>query len=132
MGLAQLSNAHVRGELGKRVRAIRKSRRLNQTQVAEQAGLSRPTVSMFERGNDVSLDSFLSILRALDLLDLLDAAVVEPGISPMAELTGGARSTSNGTGSALWSWGDEANDVEPRDTEPNNTEPNNTGQRDAT
>lgn len=111
MGLAQLSNEHVRSELGKRVRTIRKSRRLNQAQVAERAGLSRPTVSMFERGNDVSLDSFLSIFRALDLLDALDAAVVEPGISPMAELTGNARSASNGPGSAFWSWGDEGKDV---------------------
>lgn len=107
MSLAQLSNEHVRAELGNRVRKVRKSRRLTQADVAERAGLSRPTVSMFERGNDVSLDSFLSIFRALDLLDTLDAAVVEPGVSPMAELTGTSSPPSGSQGAALWSWGDE-------------------------
>ncbi len=107
MSLAQLSNEFVRAELGKRVRKVRKSRRLTQADVAERAGLSRPTVSMFERGNEVSLDSFLSIFRALDLLDSLDAAVIEPSISPMAELTGTSALASDGQGVALWSWGDE-------------------------
>ncbi len=112
VSLAQVSNEHVRAELGNRVRKVRKSRRLTQADVAERAGLSRPTVSLFERGKEVSLDSFLSIFRALDLLDALDAAVVEPGISPMAELTGTSLPASAGHGVALWSWGDER-DVAP-------------------
>lgn len=109
MDFREWSNEQVRGELGMRIRAVRKSRGLNQTQLAERAGLSRPTVSTLERGNDVGLDSFLSILRALDLLDALGTAVPEPGVSPMAELTGTATPrTANSPDSPAWSWGDEA------------------------
>jgi hypothetical protein len=64
-----------------------------------------------ERGNDVSLDSFLSILRALDLLDTLSRAFPEPGVSPISELndSAGSRATRRATssGSAAWTWGDE-------------------------
>lgn len=109
MGFRELPNDQVRSELGERVRMVRKSRRLNQAQLAELSGLSRPTISTFERGNDVSLDTFLSILRALDLLDALDGAITKPGISPMAELTGSSRGGRVGSdaGTSTWSWGDE-------------------------
>lgn len=112
MEFHERSNDLVRAELGTRLRAVRKSRGLNQTQLAERSGLSRPTVSTLERGNEVGLDSFLCILRALDLIDALDAAVPVPGISPMAELTGravgGAPRTTVSPG---WSWGDEVDDA---------------------
>lgn len=113
MDFHQSSNEHIRGELGKRVRKLRKSKGLNQAHVAELAGLSRPTVSTLERGNDVSLDSFLSVLRALDLLDALDNAVAEPGISPMAELASRSRSARSASHVAtpVWTWGDEGADA---------------------
>ena len=105
MELQRQSNNHVRAELGYRVRAVRKARGLNQNQLADRAGLSRQTISVFERGSDVSLDSFLSILRALDLLDALGIAVPEPSVSPMSELTGGRRQAP--ASGSVWSWGDE-------------------------
>jgi len=108
MSFHDLSNEHIRDQLGNRIRKVRKSRRITQQQLAERAGLSRPTVSMLERGNDVSLDSFLSMLRALDLLDALDAAVAEPGTSPMVELTGRTQNIQPKSAEATgWSWGDE-------------------------
>ncbi len=64
-----------------------------------------------ERGNDVSLDSFLSILRALDLLDSLSLAFPEPGVSPISELNESADSRTSRratpSGSTTWTWGDE-------------------------
>ena len=103
--LHHLSNSHIRRELGERSRATRKSRGLNQTQLAERANLTRKTIGAFEKGHDVSLDSFLSILRALDMLDALSAAIPEPVASPMNELTSGNRATSNDA--QVWTWGDE-------------------------
>ena len=109
MEFGERSNEQVRHELGQRIRAVRKSRGLNQTQLAERAGVSRPTVSKLERGTDVSLDSFLSSLRALDLLDALRNLVPEPGVSPMAELTGKvATKRSTAPDSPTWTWGDES------------------------
>lgn len=103
--LHQLSNGHVRRELAARTRAARKARGLNQTQLAERANLARRTVSGFERGSDVSLDSFLSILRALDMIDALSVAIPEPTVSPMEELSGAPRQRGD---VAPWTWGDEA------------------------
>lgn len=110
MELDHRSNEQVRGILGERLRALRKSRGLTQTELAEQAGLSRPTVSTLERGNDVSLDSFLSVLRALDLLDALDVTVPEPARSPIGELAERSRRGNSRVApptSAIWAWGDQ-------------------------
>ena len=112
MELDQRSNEHIRRELGERVRTLRKSRGLTQAALATRAGLSRPTVSTFERGNDVSLDSFLSILRVLDLLEGLSAALPEPGVSPIAAFAGSTpkRRSAGTTEKPAWTWGDERND----------------------
>lgn len=103
------SNDQVRQTVGERLRALRRSRGLTQQDLAELAGLSRPTVSTLERGNDVSLDSFLSVLRALGLLDGLDTAVPEPAVSPIGELQQRARPKAAKAADAApqWVWGDE-------------------------
>lgn len=112
MHLEQRSNDQVRALLGGRLRALRRSRGLSQTDLAERAGLSRPTVSTLERGKDVNLDSFLSVLRALELLDVLETSVPEPAVSPMAELERlSRRRRVNGDPvppSSEWTWGDES------------------------
>jgi len=110
MSFEHHSNDQVRQRVGDRLRAQRRSRGLTQQDLAELAGLSRPTVSTLERGNDVSLDSFLSVLRALGLLDGLDTAVPEPAVSPMGELQQRSRSraaTPTDTVTPQWVWGDE-------------------------
>ncbi len=101
---AELSNMQVRAVLGRRIRSHRRSRRLTQEALAVAAGLSRPTLSKLERGHDVSLDSLLATLRALDLLDGLELAIAEPAESPIAAL--GTPSTTRGA--TAWTWGDEA------------------------
>lgn len=107
MELDHRSNEQVRRILGERLRALRKSRGLTQTELAERAGLSRPTVSTLERGNDVSLDTFLSVLRALDLLDALNVTVPQPAISPIGELAERPRRGSADASQATWTWGDQ-------------------------
>ena len=98
--------------MGERVRAQRQARHYSQQALAEQAGISRPTLSALERGRDVSVDTLLSVLRALDLLDSFDGAVPAPAASPIDELEGtssrrrsrAAASSDGGT----WQWGDES------------------------
>lgn len=108
MELDQRSNEQVRSVLGARLQARRKSRGLTQTALAERAGLSRPTVSTLERGLDVNLDSFLSVLRALDLLDALNVTVPEPGVSPMSELRQRRATPGAAPAPVDWVWGDQA------------------------
>ena len=80
---------------------------MTQGELAKRAGVSRSTASILERGHDVSLDTFLSVLRALDLLDALDTAVPEPAVSPIGEL-GPGTPVAQPAVSTTWAWGDEA------------------------
>ena len=58
--------------IGEQLRTFRKLQKLTQQQIAERAGLNRGTVARLEAGDDsVTLSSFLSVCRALGLLDML-------------------------------------------------------------
>lgn len=54
-----------------------------QAKIAEIAGVNRWTVSQLEKGKAVSLISLLQILRALDLLHVLDNFKFETQLSPL-------------------------------------------------
>ena len=68
---------------------------------------------IFERGGDVRLGSFLSVLRALGSLDNAQALVAAPVVRPSqvaAEGTARKRASSRRGPSATnasWTWGDE-------------------------
>ena len=61
--------------------------RLNQNKsqsiVAKDAGISRSTLSLLERGEKISLSSLLQVLRVLDLLYIMDVFKVSNEISPI-------------------------------------------------
>lgn len=61
--------------------------RLNQNKsqdiVADDAGISRSTISLLERGKSISLGSLIKVLRVLDLLYIMEAFKVENEISPI-------------------------------------------------
>lgn len=58
---------------------------LNKTQeaLAHDAGISRSTLSLLEKGETVTLSTLLQILRVLDQLHILDVFSVQPTISPI-------------------------------------------------
>jgi len=76
----------VIAELGRRVARHRLNRDWTQEQLAEEAGVSLPTVSRLERGESTSLVSFLRILRALALLRDLARLVPDVPASPVQEI----------------------------------------------
>lgn len=57
----------------------------NKTQevLAKAAGISRSTLSLLERGETVTLSTFIQILRVLDKLYVLDVFSVQQDISPL-------------------------------------------------
>lgn len=54
-------------ELGPAIRAARKSYGWSQAELAERAGVSRPTIARAETGQDISTATLSKIARALQL-----------------------------------------------------------------
>lgn len=55
-------------EIARRVRAARTARGWSQIELAERAGVSRPTVARVEAGDDVNTAKLIPIAAALDLV----------------------------------------------------------------
>ena len=101
-------------ELGDRLARHRLNRNLTQDQLARDAGVSKRTVVRLENGQSSQVTSLVRVLRALGLLDNLDALVPAPMASPIEALKAKARerrraspaSKKPKSGSA-WTWGDD-------------------------
>ncbi len=55
----------------------------SQSDIAKAANISRSTLSLLERGEKVTLNSLMRILRVLDLLHVMDVFKVNTQISPI-------------------------------------------------
>ncbi len=57
----------------------------NRTQqgVANDAGINRTTLSLLENGDIVNISTLVQVLRALDLLNIMDVFITENQISPL-------------------------------------------------
>ena len=100
--------------LGRRLARHRLNRNLTQATLAARAGVSTLTVQRIERGHSLQAANVIRILRALGLLDNLDALVPEPAISPVqqARMRGRIRQRASSRPgkpepSTDWVWGDE-------------------------
>ena len=63
---------------------MRLNARITQSQLAEQAGLSRSTITMLETGKGGTLSSLVAMLRCLQKLNILDSFATAAPISPLA------------------------------------------------
>lgn len=110
------TDAAVLAELGTRLERTRLDRNLTQEQLADEAGVSRQTIVRMESGGVVKLPAFVRILRALGMLDGLEALVPQPVPSPIEQLDRQGRqrqrarpaAPSKDDGSASdegWTWG---------------------------
>lgn len=80
----EMSDRAIIGELGKYLKHQRLTQNKTQSQIAIDAGINRWTLSKIENGEAISLISLIQILRALDLLNVLDKFKIETRISPIA------------------------------------------------
>jgi transcriptional regulator with XRE-family HTH domain len=71
------------GELGKFFQHHRIKQNMTQAEASSAAGISRSTLSLLERGEPVALSSVIRVLRALDLLYVMDTFQVDDSISPI-------------------------------------------------
>ena len=80
------SSAQIEAALCRRLEGIRLSRNMTQAQLAKEAGVSLRTVGRLEKGQGVSLDTFIRILMALGLQQSLASWLPDPAIRPMERI----------------------------------------------
>ena len=108
------SDTAILEELGHRLARIRIQRNLTQASLAEQAGISKPTLERIEAGRDAQVSSLIRLLRVLDMLHVLDNTISAARPSPMERLKTKGRQrrrassqTKKDEESKPWSWRDE-------------------------
>ena len=71
-------------EVGRRIAFLRRASRIKQEELAERAGISRYALSRLENGaGGIRLESFLSVLRSLNVLNRLSVVLPEPTLTPI-------------------------------------------------
>lgn len=113
-----LTDEAVLAELGQRLAQQRLLRNWQQHELANEAGLSLRTLSRIEAGEPSQTTNLLRVLRALGLLDNLEALVPPPLPSPMQQLQLQGRQRKRASRrsrqaphtaepNAAWQWGDD-------------------------
>ncbi len=114
----KLNNDHsdvaILKEIGDRISRYRLNQNTSQAWLAQEAGVSHRTLIRVEHGQSVQASSLIRILRALQLVENLDALIPKPVMSPIQQLEmQGKRRQRASSKSAkpkkedTWSWQDE-------------------------
>ena len=108
--------------LCKRLEEIRLSRNMTQEHMAAEAGVSLRTVGRLEKGQGVSMDTFIRVLKALRIQQNLEALLPDLSVRPIERI--GVRSAErrrarpartkspNTPENQTWQWGDGAEERE--------------------
>lgn len=78
-----MSDSALSKEIGNFIKHHRLNQNKTQNDVAKEAGISRSTLSLLERGETVTIATLIQVLRVLDLLHIMDVFKVEQQISPI-------------------------------------------------
>lgn len=105
----------VSEELGRRINLWRLSRKIKMADMAEEMGVSRPTLQRLLEGGNTSTETLLRALVMLGLIGNLDVLVPDISSSPMARLEGGpplserkrVAPKQEPKSGEPWVWGDE-------------------------
>ncbi len=82
--LASYTDKGLLVKIGEYIRYQRLQQNKTQAKVAEDAGISRSTLSLLEHGEAGAIGTLIQVLRALDLLDILSIFSIKKELSPMA------------------------------------------------
>ena len=111
------TSAQIEAALCKRLESIRLSRNITQEQLAEEAGVSTRTIGRLEKGEGVSMDTFIRVMMALSIQQNLEALLPDPNVRPIERVGMGAGERKRARPAKSmdelpgWSWGDgEEND----------------------
>lgn len=81
--ISYISDLAILKKIGAYVKARRIDQNLTQKEVSERAAISRSTLSLLERGENIALLNLLKVLRVLDALYVLNDFQEVTTISPM-------------------------------------------------
>jgi len=79
-----MSDQALAAQIGAFVKHHRLEQNKTQDALTHEAGISRSTLSLLDRGETVTLATFIQVLRVLDQLQVMDAFEVQQRISPLA------------------------------------------------
>lgn len=79
-----MSDQALAAHIGAFVKHHRLEQNKSQEVLSHEAGISRSTLSLLERGETVTLATLIQVLRVLDQLQIMEAFTVQPRISPLA------------------------------------------------
>jgi len=106
------TSAQIEAALCKRLESIRLSRNITQEQLAEEAGVSTRTIGRLEKGEGVSMDTFIRVMMALNIQQNLEALLPDPNVRPIERVGMGAGERKRARPAKSmdelpgWSWGD--------------------------
>jgi transcriptional regulator with XRE-family HTH domain len=114
--LSTATSSQIEATLCAQVEGIRLSRNMTQQQLAEEAGVSLRTIGRLEKGQGVSLDTFIRVLTALRLQQNLAGLLPDPSVRPIERVgpraveRKRARPTRPAESSKAWSWAEGEDD----------------------
>lgn len=79
----KMSNVAIVEQLGMFIKHTRIQQNITQALLAEMAGLNRWTIGKIENGESVTLATLIQVLRALDVLYVLNNFEIKDEISPI-------------------------------------------------
>lgn len=106
------SSAQIEAALCNQLEHIRLSRNVTQVQLAHEASVSPRTIRRLEKGEGVSLDTFIRVLMALGIQHTLDSVLPDPTVRPIERVAAAGRERKRArprkadTDRETWSWGD--------------------------
>ena len=104
----------IETDLCKKIENIRLARNITQEKLGDQAGVSIRTIRRLEKGEGVSLDTFIRVLIALGVQQNLQTFLPDPSIRPIDRVNLGGRERKRASSKKAkqertpWVWGDES------------------------
>ncbi len=83
IGWLSMTDKNVSELLGLFVRHHRLNQNRTQAEVSKDAGISRSTLSLLEKGEVVTIQTLIQVLRVLNLLDVFGSFKVDEQVSPI-------------------------------------------------
>ena len=108
----------IEAALSRQIQRIRLARNVTQAALAAEAGVSLRTIRRLEKGEGVSLDTFIRVLTALGLQRSLEVLLPDPDVRPIERTHSRkherkrARPAPPRTQPSSWTWGDTKEDDE--------------------